>query len=64
MKGDEEMKLKLLDWLWVILELIVLCTSVFIIIIRSSCKTEDLFAIALGCFAVLCLIESIKEKTK
>ena len=64
MKGDEEMKLKLLDWLWVILELIVFCASVFIIVIRSSCKMEDSFAIALGCFAVLSLIKFIKEGIK
>ena len=58
------MKLILLDWLWIILELIAFCAGVFIIVIRSSCKTEDLFAIALSCFAFLCLIEFIKEKTK
>ena len=58
------MKLKLLDWLWVILELIAFCAGVFIIVIHSSHKMEDLFNIAVSCFAVLCLIEFIKEKTK
>lgn len=64
MKGDEEMKLKLLDWLWVILELVVFCVSVFIILIYSSYETEKLLTIALCGYAVLHMVEFFREKTK